>query len=786
MNNKEKNYLTLRDVWEVFINNIWLFVASVIIALAVAIAYISITPPTFTRTASILIKSDQKGQSIASSGDIFEDIGLVKSYTDINNEIYVLGTSTFMEEVVKRLSLNYNYAVKFRGIRWVDIYNNTPFKVKVDSTLTNANISFLFKTDGKENFTLSEVVIEGDEQPQEIKGQYNEPIETPYGVFTIEKGIVTPKEVANNLYSFSKKTIVATANAYSAALRVELKSKEASIIDLSITLGSKEKASDILNTLISVYNESWIKDKNLVTLSTTNFINDRLSIIEQELGKVDQNISNYKSENLLPDVSTVTGMNLQSSNEILKKQIELNNQLSMAKYILQYIETESTSDQLIPVNSGIESTTINQQITSYNELLLKKNTLLANSSINHPVVAGLINDLNSLKRILILSANELIATLQLQIKNAQQEELQTRKKLSNNPNQELYLLSTGREQMIKEQLYLFLLQKREENELNQAFTAYNTKVLSLARGSDAPVAPQRKVIIALSLVIGIIAPIIFLIIKSGLNVTIESKSDLANTTIPLLGTIPQMGKKKLLKRDKEDQNIIILDNGRDITSESLRMIRTNLDFVIRVKNRCKLISITSYHPKSGKSFISLNLALSLASKSEKVLVVDADFRRGTLSKAVNNPKKGSVSYLNGRIENINETIVKGGVSNILDVLPMGVMPPNPTELLLTERFQRAITDLKAQYDYIIFDCPPIEIVPDAKIVEKYCDTTVFIIRAGLMDKRELPELQKFYDAQQVKNMSLVLNGVDLKKNSRYGYGKYGYGKYGGYGYGTKN
>ena len=781
--NQTEQYLTLKEFWEIFLSNLWLFITSVAIALSIAVAYIAITPPSYKRTASILIKDDKQGQSIQNNVEAFEDMGLVQSNTDINNEIYVLSTPQIIEEVVRRLSLQYSYSFKYKGIRWIDLYNNTPFEVKLDSTLQNHNITFNFTTDGKEAYELKDVVIDGLEVALDVEGVYGKAIQTGYGELIIEKSLIQTLDVAENLYSFSKESIEDVAEKYAKNIVIALRDKDASIVDISITSGSIQKADDVLNTLISVYNENWIKDKNLVTLSTTNFINERLSIIEQELGVVDKDISTFKSENLLPDVAAVAGMDLQSSNDILKHQIALNNELSMAKYLLDYIESENTKEQLLPVNAGIESSAINEQIASYNTLLLKKNTLLANSSIANPIVAGMIDEVKSLREVLLLSVKDLITTLNIQKQNTKREEIVARQKLSNNPSQELYLLSTGRQQKIKEELYLFLLQKREENELNQAFTAYNTKVLNYAKGSKFPVEPRKSIILLFGLVVGCIIPIIFLIIKANFQTTIQYKEDLTGLAIPFLGSIPLVrGKTRWSfgnkKKKENNEDFITISNNRDGINEMYRVIRTNLDFMMTETSGCKTTMITSFNPKSGKSFFSFNIALSMAMKSSKVLVIDSDFRHGSLSEAVDSPKKGLVNYLNGSIDSINDVIVKGAFDSAISVLPMGATPPNPTELLLTDKFASLIEQLKQEYDYIFFDCPPLELVPDATIVEKHCDSTIFIVRAGLMDKRLLPDLETLYSSKKLKNMSIVLNGVNYNKNSRYGYGTYGYGTYG--------
>ena len=775
-NNKDNSYITLKDLWEVFVDNIWIFLGSVIICVAVAVGYIIITPPTYQRTASILIKSDAQGQSSLGAAQAFESMGLVQSNTDINNEIHILATPLLITEVVERLALNYSYGVKHKNVRWVDLYNGAPFVVTVDSTLLNADISFNLTTDGKESYTIIDLMVNDVEFDDDIQGKFGKPLKCGDGSIILERGVYIPENILDNSYSFSKNSIDMTVKNYSKILFIKLRSEDASIIDMSITLESKQKADDILNTLISVYNEYWIKDKNLITLSTTNFINGRLGIIEQELGSVDENISTFKSKNLLPDMGTVAGINLQSSSEILKKQIELNNQLSMAKYILQYIESPITNDQLLPANAGIESASLNTQIEGYNELLLKKNTLLANSSINNPIVSDMIRDLSNLKQGLILSVDDLINTLNLQIQNAQQEDLVTRKKISNNPTQELYLLSSGREQKIKEELYLFLLQKREENQLSQAFTAYNTKVLSLSNGSNFPIAPQKYVILLFGFVIGLILPLIFLILKSSLDTLIKSKQDLDGLNIPFIGSIPHVATNKGKKSKTSHTEVAVVSgDNRDILNESFRVVRTNLDFItVGKSDESQVIQLISMHPGSGKSFISINLGLSMALKDVKVLLIDTDIRKATLSSYLNAPKTGISEYLSGQNSNIDELIFKSKLHENLDVLPVGKIPPNPSELLLKVQFEELIAEMKTRYDYIFLDCPPVDIVPDAAIIGKFCDTSIFVVRAGLFDKRLLPDLKALYESKKYNTMCLLLNDVRYSGKGYYGYQTYGY------------
>lgn len=777
----EEKEISLRDLWELFLGNIWKFVFSVIIALILGVTYVTITPPVYQRGASILIKNDKQGGTIGSAGlQSFENMGFLQSNTDINNEIHLIKTTKLMEPVVEKLGLNYSYSTRYKGYNWISLYNTSPFVVKIDSLLTNSAVAFDFEIVNEESWIISNISINAVEYEETIKGSFAQVItEMPLEGVVINKTAFFTDEIIDSEYKFTKYPTYFIAEKYSAELTASWRDKESTIIDLSISDTSPQRASDILNTLISEYQESWIYDKNQVTLTTSQFIEDRLSVIEQELGSVDSDISDYKSQNLLPNLTAVTGINLEESKENASKILELNNQLSMAKYIQSYMQNAGTTDQLLPANTGIENANIERQIEQYNAQLIQKNKLLENSSEKNPVVADLIISLKSLKNVINLSVSELINTLTLQIDNARSVEAKNEKSLANNPSQEKYLRSAGREQMVKESLYLYLLQKREENELSMAFTAYNTKVLAYSNGSPFPIAPRKMMILLFAMILGFALPAAYLFIKSALKSVVTSKKDLEGLTLPFIGTIPSAtSKKNLFKRksDKSEFLKVVNNNSRTIINESFRIIRTNLDFMSGSESNCKVAMLTSINPGSGKSFVAANLGLCTALKGSKVLIIDVDLRRATLSKYIGSPEKGLSSYLSGTENNIDELIVKEELGANVDILPVGVIPPNPSELLLLPKFNEMIVELREKYDYILLDCAPFEILPDAAIVNKSCDTSIFVVRAGLLDKRLIPDIEAIYTGGKLTNMCLLLNGVEYSSGS-YGYGKYGYGNY---------
>ncbi|WP_295937790.1 tyrosine-protein kinase [uncultured Alistipes sp.] len=781
MNKKNDNYLTIANLKEIVADNFWLFFISVAAAVSIAVGYIIITPPTYQRSASVLIKDDAQsktGNSIAPKG--FEEIGLFNLNTNINNEINIMRAPFLMEEVVKRLKLDYNYSLRYKRVRMVDLYNGTPIRVEMDSVLTVSNVAFRVDILSDTDYSLTGFSVNGRESDFSARGKFADTLQTRFGNISITKTVVFSPTSKNKEIYFTKSSVRSVTGSLLSRLSVAVDNGQTSIINLSITDGVGQRAEDVLNTLISVYNENWIKDRNMITVSTSDFISERLKVIERELGGVDEDISAYKSRNLLPDVTAVANIQLAQSTTNTNRQLALNNQLSMAQYIKQYMQDATTRDRLLPANSGIENGAIENQIAKYNELLLQKNNLLANSSESNPIVADMITKLAAMKDIIILSIDDLIGSLTLQVENTRRQAKVNDAKLATNPTQAKYLLSVERQQKVKEELYLFLLQKREEMELSQAFTAYNTRLLVPAGGSNAPIKPKRLVILAFSLIVGLSLPVIYLLFKEMWNTTVQDRKDLEGLTIPFAGSIPLLSLKSVRKKNKKGYQpmVVIEDKNRDVANEAFRVIRSNVDFMSYGEKRNKVLLFISFLSGSGKSFISANLAIAEAIKGSKILIIDTDLRKAALSTYVDSPATGLSGYLSGKVEHIDDVIVKGKLHPNLDVIPSGAIPPNPSELLLTERFGRLIGELRQRYDYIYLDCTPIEILPDAAIVAKHCDMSVFIVRAGLMDKHLLPELEQIYQSKRYKDMCLILNGVKYNHRMSY-YRKYGY--YGGYG-----
>ena len=419
---------------------------------------------------------------------------------------------------------------------------------------------------------------------------------------------------------------------------------------------------------------------------------------------------------------------------------------------------------------------------------------MVNSSEQNPLVADYDQNLASMRHSIVTSIDNFVVTLNSQLGNLQANEAQTTSQIASNPSQAKYLQTVGRQQKVKEALYLFLLQKREENELSKAFTAYNTRIITPPTGDIKPVQPVRRNIILVAFVLGVLIPVVVIFIRENMNTTVRGRNDLKNITIPFLGEIPYSISRKnrptllqriqFWKKPKETRQIVVKAGKRDIVNEAFRVLRTNLEFMIGTHPEQNVIILTSFNIGSGKSHLAGNIAMSLAIKEKKVLVIDGDLRHGSTSMLVGSPGEGLSDYLNGRTDDLKGIICHGeeyGLVEGFDVLPIGTMPPNPTELLFTDRLGEMIRQMRAEYDYVFIDCPPVEIVADTQIIEKLADRTIFVVRSGLMQRSMLGDIEQIYKDKKFKNMSLILNGTKAQ-GGRYGH-YYRYGYHYGYGYG---
>lgn len=773
------------------LSNWYWFVISVVLCLGFAWYKLKKTVPIYERTATILIKDDSS--SSMSEAATFNDITTVSTKRNVSNEMLVFTSTRLMQIVARRLHLDVSYQTD-DGFRRHELYTQAPVTVRFVDAEETDNISMVVTPVSSKEVLVSDILPGQDStEDKNYRIILNDTVKMPFGRIVISPTLYYSNKSFNEKIYVSKSNLINVAASFSARLGVRMAIPQSTMLKLSITDSSVPRAEDVLNTLISVYNEDLINDRNQVTINTSNFISERLNIIEKELGNVDSDIETFKKQNRLTDVSTEAGMYLNNSSTYQQESLSISNQLTLAKYIKNYLTDPSKSSSLIPTNTGISESdgNIESSIMAYNAMLLKRDKLISSSSDKNPVVVNLNNSLNAMKQSIVRTVDNIIVALNVKLKNIQAQEARTASRIAAVPTHQKYILSVERQQKIKEELYLYLLNKREENALAQAITESNVRTIDPASGSLVPISPNRSQTWMMALLIGLAIPAAVIVLIVLADNKVRNKKDILNKlSVPFLGEIPKRDKdKKKSKKEEagEDSDVLVKADSNDSISEAFRIVRTNIDYMRMGDKDKKVIVFTSMFPGAGKTFVSTNLALSFALTGKKTILVDLDIRKGTLSvrSQHHRDKKevGVTNYLSGNVDNIDEIIIKDKFASDLDMIKAGPVPPNPAELLLSDRLDNLINELKSRYDYIILDNVPVGMIADAAIVNRVADWTIYVIRAGVMTRSQLPEVEELYEEQKFKNMSVILNDVDFRKFHGYGYGySYGYGY--GYGYGN--
>lgn len=770
---EEEPLISLADIWGLIWGHKWWYVASLAFFLCVGVFYLYVTPKVYSRVAKVLIDESNQDATMRNLGVASAGMMRLRSFNSVENEIETFASPDLMQVVVERLGLQTRY-VQEQLLRDVELYRNCPFDARFAGENPHSPYSFKVTPAGEEGFLLSEFRLKDEKFKEEVPGSYGDTLQTPVG-----KVVLYPVETDvdfNHPVKVSWTTGMSAAKAFCRNMHIALSGKESSVLVFSINDTYPSRASSILSTLIDVYNEMWINNKNRAAINTTDFINERLVVIEKELGLVEDALKQYKSKNNLTDIKAVAQSYVTESSEYATKAFEVNNQLSIAQYIKEYLNNPANSLSLIPSNLGLTSTSVEAQIKEYNDIVLQRDRLLSGGGENNPMVTDLNAALASIRTAILRSIDNLIATLQLQLSKIESQEKQILARMSSNSGQELQLLSIERQQQITQELYMFLLQKREENELAALINVGNTRVIMNPNGSSNPVSPNRMMIMFIMIVLGCGAPFGFFLVKKLLDTSIKHKSDLGNLSVPFLAEIPKMGKDGF---NRDECKVIVKPGSRDMMNEAFRVLRTNVDLMLGKNAGSRVIMFTSFNPGAGKTFSIMNVAASMALKKSKAIVVDLDLRKATLSQALGKEHTGVAAYLNGKIDDYRPYVDE--IATDLYHLPVGTLPPNPTELLLTDRFARMVDDLKQEYDYVFLDCPPIDIVADASLITEKADMTIFVLRSGRIDKASIPYIDELYRSGKYSHMAMILNGVEFEQK-KYGYGRHGYGY--GYGYGN--
>jgi len=768
--NKNDQGLNIVDLFMYLASQWKWFLLSILICGGIAWYNYARAPLVYFRSATVIIK-DPSNKASTSGLDRFDNF---INKVNVANEILQFRSKKLMREVVQRVHADVSYQIK-DGLRSNELYNESPVLVSLPDALPEQSFSFTMTLKDAKTVTLS------DFSGIEAKPSYEVALNDTVAIIEGMNVVVTATNYLrdswlNTPIRVQKLPVESMVNYYKNALGIQQEEEEASILTLALKDSSPARAEDVLNTLITVYNEEAIKEKNQVAVNTANFINERLIIIERELGNVESNLESFKQRNQIVDIASSAGMYMTESQKYNADAMELETQLRLANFIKDYLTDPGKETDLIPSNTGISDMNIENQISLYNAAKLKRDHLIDDSSVNNPVVQELNNSLRAMKQSIIRAVDNMIVSLNVKRNDAQNREMRAQDRVTAIPTKERQMLSIERQQKIKEALYLFLLNKREENALSQAMADNNARVIDGAEGSNAPISPNRNRILLLGLLVGIALPGAVCLAILFMDTRVHGRKDIEGvTSVPYLGEIPL---DKEAMKDHRKKVMAVKEQGDDIVSEAFRILRTNMAFLSKKDKPAQVITFTSFNIGAGKTFIARNLSMSLAYMKKRVVMVDLDIRKGTLSRHFGHYHVGVTNYLSDNTVKVDDIIQH---QEGFDLIPAGILAPNPAELLMDNRLDELIDELRTRYDYIIADNVPVGLIADATIANRIADLTIFVVRAGKLDRRQLPDIEKLYQEKKLKNMALVLNGANPERHG-YGY-SYGYGY--GYGYGTK-
>lgn len=757
----------------------WPWIAGCVIAALVgAFFYLKTQSPLYTVSSSVLIKNESSKSG--NSGASLADLGFVTSSTqNFDNELEILRSRTLLKKVVTSLDLYIDYTLP-GSFRPTELYKQSPVKVWITpeeaDRLGSAKVDLHFKQNQLYEVTITHNTQEWKKAIEKLPAVFS----TPAGVFTFSADSLQPASHVPELIEAKITSPNWITASFRERLNVAATNKTTTIAQLSLTDSQVARGTDFLNKLVELYNEEGNNDKNEVAAKTAEFIDERINIINRELGTTESELASFKQRAGVVDIASDATQAAGEQANYERAYAENEVQLSLMNHLKKHILNSENQYEVIPANIGLTNGDLNTVVERYNEMLIERKRLLRTSHEDNPAV-------QSLNASIEVMRNSVMAAIQTAEKglliNRQALKDQTRKfagKVSDAPVQEKEYLSMSRQQEIQANLYLMLLQKREENNITLASTANNARVIDepLAGGQ---VSPQSSQIYMLALVLGLGFPVGILFLWGLLQFKIKTRADVERITrLPLIGDIP-------LTEEAKGNAIVVRENRNELMEEVFRSVRTNVQYMLSEGQ--KVILFTSTTSGEGKSFSAGNLACSFAFMGKKVIIVGLDIRKPGLNKIFQLSHKGvgiSQYLADPDHTDLLSLCQKSTVSDNLYILPGGSIPPNPTELVARKSLDHALEILKEHFDYVILDTAPIGMVTDTQLIARVADLSVYVCRSGYTAKSEFKLINALKEEGKLPHPCILLNGIDMNQRengSYYGYGEYG--KYGKYGYGKK-
>lgn len=768
------------------------FAVSVIFFLVITILYFLRTTPVYSTWTDLLIKEDNSSSfrtRRSNSLTDFSTLGFVTGTNGFDNEMAILGSYALSRRAAANLKLYVSYA--YKGF-WRDeeLYKNSPVTADMSpvdlDTLSRAIVINI--TPQEEGGYVIKSRFEDTDIEESVRTfPYN--LNTPQGVVTLMPNPDPEVEFEDKTLKIVIARPRLAGDAYRAGMEIEATSKLTTIARLTMNGTVPQRTEDFLNELVRVYNESANEIKNEVALKTEAFINNRLRLIDNELGATESNLESFKKQNQLANFESDADVTYRGIENYQEKQITLETQLMLVNSLREYVEDPNNYMEIIPANLGITDAALNKSIDDYNQQVVERKRLLVTSPETSPVIQQVNTAIAALYPGIKHSLLTVYENLRIQKRSVDDQYNTYMHRLGQAPTQERELLDIERQQSVKATLYEILLQKREENSISLASTVDKAQVVDAAESSNGPISPRKKLILIAALFFGIAIPAGLIYIVYQLNLMkfkIEGRNDIKRLTdLTILADI-------FVAKLKEGQRaVVVRENANGMMEEVFRNLRTNLDFVLSKGKDEKVIMVTSMIAGEGKTFVSSNLAMSEALRNRKTLLVGLDIRKPRLSRlfSIDTGHNGITTYLNSTDSSdafLQQQIFNSGRHKNLDILPSGVIPPNPGEIISSERLDKAFAKLRQWYDIIIIDTPPLGLVSDSLLLGRVVDVTLVVCRCDFSLKNNFTTINEINEQKKLPKMNLVLNGIDLAQRKYayyYGYGNYGkrYGQYGSYG-----
>ena len=752
------------------------FLLAVILGVVFAYVKLNFERPQYEATATIKIKNEQSGDRTALSA--FQDLGVMSpANQNVEDEMEILLSKDLIAEVIKSLKLNIriftnkNYLSEFidnifsfnTEFYETEEYVKPPININFfisDSVLNRTNAEFLISINSINHFNFINY-------KNSIDKRYNfgEKIKTHFGDL-----VITPNVNLEGSSLIGSKVLVKIspvrrlAALYAEKIGIEPKSQYSSILSLKISDGAKKKAEAFLNELVKKYNNRAISIKEELTKSTSDFVTKRLEIISTELSDVDLSAESIKTRYGLSDVASTTSLSMQSGQAIENQIVQANTELEKISYIKEFVATKDEND-LIPIDVGIADNNISSTMQQYNQLMMEKKRLLENSTEKNPIVVNLNEQLKTLKSNIDQGLNNLESSQNISLEALNEQDIRINSRLYSAPKQERQYRDIQRQQQIKEALYLYLLQKREETAITLGVADPNAKIIDYPESRPNPISPKRMRIYFMFILMGLIIPFGIIYTSYLLDNKIHNREDVEKVlNIPIIGDIPLSVSKKPYLISKEDYSSM---------AEAFRILRTNLNFILQNSNdkNAKIIFVTSTIAHEGKSLVATNLAASLAQGGKRTLILGMDIRAPKLKSYLGvRGDIGIANFIINRDLTIADITLKSPRELNLNIISSGDIAPNPAELLMNSRIKEIFKTVKENYDYVIVDTAAFSMVTDTLLLSTFADAFIYVIRADFLDKRMLRYIQNIYNEKRLPNMSLLINGIDNKKSQGYGYG----------------